>query len=367
MTRFIFVCNIFVVIFAAAAAALAAGNYQRTKDDKTIVWNDDPKPGDAAEWLGDRDKENYATGMGKLIWYKGDGSLYARYQGKMLHGKLDGAVNVRSKGKTGHATFAAGKRINRWSPGPASSRAEANRRLTAQPSKENAEPASAAAGAQRTMAKMSATEQRTAPAQAQEDKARPAKQIVVKKESAKNPITQKQDIPAEGPPAGKKAEDRGHKSEGSDQGPLPGTGAQNGAETTATSSVGEKKNTHPLNAGAERTAEPKLEVDDFMGPPPALREDPIVETPSTAEPQAATSPRTERQLTAEEAANLADTEASVHGYDLSQYQRTNADYSKVKREWSLSYDLKQAGSANEKAPHFRVSVDDATRKAEVKQ
>ena len=33
-------------------AAPAQGEYQRTKDGKTLVWNDDPKPGDVAAWSG---------------------------------------------------------------------------------------------------------------------------------------------------------------------------------------------------------------------------------------------------------------------------------------------------------------------------
>src|SRR2546430_215578 len=82
--------------------------------------------------------------------------------------------SANPKGKPAPATSPAEKRINRWPPGPASARAKATRRLPTQPPKENAKPASAAAGAQRAMAKMSATEQRAAPAQAQEDKARPA-------------------------------------------------------------------------------------------------------------------------------------------------------------------------------------------------
>ena len=348
MTRFIFIGSALLVVFAGAA--LGAGNYQRTKDGKGIVWNDAPQPGDTAEWFGNRDKENYAAGVGILIWYRGDGAVYARYHGNMVHGKFRGAVNVHSKGKTGHATFADGKRMSRWLAGPAPSRAEPDWRLTAKPAEENAERPTP--NIQRSTAEMRATEQRAPAAQPKADKARPEKSIVAKKEPAQNPVTEKQDIPAEGPSAEKKS--------ATVNPPI-------GSEITTTSSVGEKNDIQPpSNASADRTNELKPEIDDLLAPPSTLRIDPIVETPSTAEPQTATTPGANAQLTQEEAVNLADTEARVQGYDLNQYERPKADYSKVKRMWSLIYDLKQADAAGETAPYFRVSVDDETRKVEVK-
>jgi hypothetical protein len=338
MTRFIFICSALVVV--CAGAALAAGNYQHTKDGKIIVWNDDPQPGDAAVWFGDRDKENYATGVGTLTWYQASGGVYARYHGNMVHGKFDGAVNVYAKRKTGHATFANGKRTSRWLPGPAASRAAPDwragpdARVTAKASAKK-EPKSEPAAI-------------VAHARPRESSTAPAKQKVAKQENAEQKTSNAErptpnvqhsieDIPAEGP----------------------------SAETT-TSLVG-KKDTPPVNGSADRATESKPEIGDLLAPPSALREDPIVETPSTAEPEKATSPSANAQLTAEEALNLADTEARAQGYDLDQYQRTNADYSQVKKKWSLSYDLKQADAADENAPHFRVSVDDETRKAEIQQ
>ena len=97
----------------------AAGNYQRTKDGRVIIWNGDPKPGDAAQWFGGRDAESYATGIGTLVWYTGDGELYASYHGKMVRGKLDGPVDSRSAGKLAHADFVNGERTSRWAAGSA--------------------------------------------------------------------------------------------------------------------------------------------------------------------------------------------------------------------------------------------------------
>ena len=104
-----------------AGAALGEGTYQRTKDGKTIVWNNDPKPGDTATWFGDRDGEGYATKIGTLTWYTPNGALYARYFGNMVRGKFDGMVNVHSKGKTDHAIFVDGQRTTRWAAGRAPS------------------------------------------------------------------------------------------------------------------------------------------------------------------------------------------------------------------------------------------------------
>ena len=65
--RWFFVCTgLLLVVFANGA--FAGGNYQRTKDGKTFVWNNHPKPGDAATWSGKRDKDGYATGSGTLTW-----------------------------------------------------------------------------------------------------------------------------------------------------------------------------------------------------------------------------------------------------------------------------------------------------------
>jgi len=58
-----------------AGAAFGEGTYQRTKDGKTMVWNNDPTPGDAATWFGDRDGEGYATKVGTLTWYTANGAF----------------------------------------------------------------------------------------------------------------------------------------------------------------------------------------------------------------------------------------------------------------------------------------------------
>lgn len=110
------------LLLALPSVALGAGGtYQRTKDGSTIVWNDYPKPGETADWSGERDREGYATGFGTLSWYTAKGAEYARYYGNMVRGKFDGSVNLYSKGKTAHAFFVEGNRTTRWSRGPSPS------------------------------------------------------------------------------------------------------------------------------------------------------------------------------------------------------------------------------------------------------
>ncbi len=105
-----------------AGVAFAEGTYQRTKDGKTIVWNNDPKPGDAAGWFGDRDRDRYATKVGTLTWYTADGAVYVRYFGNMVRGKFNGMVNLHLKGRTDYAIFVDGQQTTRWAAGPAPSR-----------------------------------------------------------------------------------------------------------------------------------------------------------------------------------------------------------------------------------------------------
>ncbi len=114
------------------ASVAHGGTYQRTIDRKSLVWNNDPKPEDAASWSGDRGGDGFATGPGTLTWYKVNrklltGSnvpvskqkLLSRYSGNMVQGKFEGpVVAVDEKGRTFHAKFADGSRSGEWAMGP---------------------------------------------------------------------------------------------------------------------------------------------------------------------------------------------------------------------------------------------------------
>jgi len=121
-----------ILILTFAGRGFADGAYQRTDDrKKTIVWNNDPQPGDAAEWTGSRDSEGYAEGAGTVIWLRTQKSFatgsniagnkkvpISRYTGTMMHGKFVGAVTTVDHGKTYHAKFVDGQRKGNWSLGP---------------------------------------------------------------------------------------------------------------------------------------------------------------------------------------------------------------------------------------------------------
>jgi len=119
------VCAAVLVAFAFfGQIARANGKYQSTKDGKTLVWNGNPKPGDLATWSGRRDRNDYASGFGLLIWYErepdsGEPQVYARFWGRMVNGKLEGPVNLHAKRKTRHAIFIAGTRVTGWARGTA--------------------------------------------------------------------------------------------------------------------------------------------------------------------------------------------------------------------------------------------------------
>lgn len=125
--RLLFVC---VTLLVSMDVARGDGIYQPTRNGRTLVWNNHPKPGDVATWSGARDREGYARGFGTLTWYaKETGSakpaLYGRYWGRMIRGKFNGPVNVHSKKKTHYAIFDDGARTTRWSTGTAPSGASA--------------------------------------------------------------------------------------------------------------------------------------------------------------------------------------------------------------------------------------------------
>src|SRR5438105_1509873 len=122
-------------LLLSATIASGAGIYQRTRGGKTLVWNNEPKPGEEATWSGKRDKNGFATGSGTLTWYKVETTVVtgsnipdarrhavviSRYSGEMVQGKLEGPVTyVGANGKKTRATFVDGSEsAARSSPTP---------------------------------------------------------------------------------------------------------------------------------------------------------------------------------------------------------------------------------------------------------
>jgi ketosteroid isomerase-like protein len=119
--RSLFVCSTLLLF---ASVAYGAGSYQRTRDGKTLVWNDSSKPGEEATWSGRRDTNGFAAGYGTLTWYQVEPTIvtgsnipnarrYAvvisRRSGTMVEGKFEEAVTyVDANGKRLQASSVTG-------------------------------------------------------------------------------------------------------------------------------------------------------------------------------------------------------------------------------------------------------------------
>ena len=132
--RCLFVCSMLLLL---ASGVYGGGIYQHTRDQRAIIWNSHPRPGEEVAWSGDQDSKRYATGYGTLTWYKVQRAIVTgsnilpstgpavgaivinRYSGKMVLGKFDGpVVNVDASGKMFHSTFVNGIKVTDWVAGP---------------------------------------------------------------------------------------------------------------------------------------------------------------------------------------------------------------------------------------------------------
>ena len=298
-------CSAFTFTIAAASTE---GTYQRTKDGRTLVWNDAPKPGDTATWSGKRDRDGYAVGFGTLTWYttrQSKETVFASFFGNMIRGKLDGPVNGHSKGVTGHAIFSQGKRINRWATGPVASwRVPVNI-----PKLEN-ESVTVATAEQTTQSHFNPPPPSNQPNASE----RP---IPDYRTLAGQVREQPEGVPAEG----------------------PGGGAQNDAPTPD---------------------KPKLEIDESLrsltGPPPSLGAVAPPDLPPGSDAAGSRGPR----LGKEDAIGLADAAARSKGYDVNQYQRAEPQFDAIDQTWSVPYEPK-----SQTVKHFTVAIDDKTGRTAV--
>lgn len=313
-SRILFGC---ATLIALGDIALADGNYQRTKDGKTIVWNQAPKPGDVATWTGDRDRDGYASGFGTLTWYtsspqKGTESketVYARYFGNMDHGKFDGPVNGHSKGVTGHAVFSQGKRVSRWAAGPVSSwkmpRGTSSAAVPETPKPSGIKVAPYPSPSSYGIA----------------DLVRPVPDFDSLREQSNPPA----DIPEEGP---------------------------------------KEANASALNRNIPPGGEskPKLEMDESLrlltGPPPSLRpEDLALNGEKNSDGTG--------RLSEKEVVQLADAEVRRRGYDVNQYRRSNAEFDPVDNTWSVIYEQKVGKEMASPQKRLTMAIDDKTRRTAV--
>lgn len=312
-------------VFLATLALLAVGClkaegvYQHTKDGKTMVWNSAPKPGDTATWVGDRNRERYATGFGTLTWYTASGKIFARYYGNMIDGKFDGPVNAHSNGRVAHATFAEGSRLTPWTGGAASLRGGFFGRKSAEPPPEPE---------------------------------KPEKREVVA-ETKKEPLettaeTPKKEIPPPLPP----------KPEAT---PKP--------KPTATPEIKRvvAKPSTPAPAPSERPSPelfptPSAAPTATHGVDESLRS--LVGPPSSLNNTHPAEKNTNGPLTKEEAVDLANTVARTHGYDPSNYGEPKVEHNDSDESWSLSYDARDSDAGAE-GKHLSITVDGKTKRATI--
>jgi hypothetical protein len=324
--RCLFVCGALLVF---ANVAFGDGTYQRTKNRKTFVWNNHPKPGDEVTWSGGRDRDGYARGFGTLTWYtvlqesdSAKPALYARYWGNMVRGKLNGPVNVHAKRKTDHAIFADGVRTTRWAGGPAPSRSEPGWRLAAR----------AAANALRQQASFNTVPGPEAPAEGPSRTGGPKpggspSETVAKTESAQLPAFN-------APPE-----------------------IQDNAEFSTTVERGKLSDSQPPTIAGDIDNSLRL----LVWPPRHLRNRPVsTGSVAGANPEAASAAANAR-LTKEEVVDLADAVARSRGYDLAEYQRPEPQYDPADQTWSLSYEQKPVDGTAEIGKHFSVAVRDKTK------
>jgi hypothetical protein len=357
-TRWLFLGSALLVF---TNVAFGDGTYQRTKNGKTLVWNNDPKPGDEASWLGDRDREGYASGFGTLTWYTAQqepgsakSALYARYWGNMVRGKLNGPVNAHSKGKTAYAIFADGVRTTHWAAGPAPSW-----RVAQQPTKP-AKPETAAESPSEGsgLARPEAPAKGPPPVQRSAITDRPTAQTVGKEreEPVRRQAETEAAAPAEGPPV--------QRSASGPEGPTPRR-EDSGQQSEITDRPAAQAN--PESPAADKPeAESDDSVEQLLGPPSSLRMKAVSDgSPAATNPAAGSPPAASARLTEEEVIDLADAAARSRGYDPAQYWRPDPRYNRADKIWSLEYDQKAHYATEGIGKHFTVTVDNKTKKASI--
>ena len=379
-----------------AGTAFGQGEYQQTRDNKTMIWNGTPKSGETSSWAGSRDKDNYATGFGDLTWYNAKGKVFALYYGNMVHGKFEGAVNVHSSGRTAHAYFVDGGRVTAWSRGPSPAKMSVPEEVVAERRKAEAENVDArkrlTTSAAETTKKPKPEPEKVRPIEpvANKPSATPSKAtrptVAEKKSTADAEKTEKETSVFEPTPIPTRSEIATQRSEVTP----PATSApvldmpvkesappsveetppvaqqsateQKTEDTGRTSEIARESSPAP----AKKESPGDVSLDSLVGPPSSLRTTSIPET--SPEKSARSSSSIENApLTEAEAVSLADTEARVQGYHLDDYERPKIDHSKVKGKWSLFYGLKKTESESEMPATLIVTVEDKTKKVEIRK
>jgi hypothetical protein len=343
--------SVWAALVFFAPGALVAGEYQRARDGKTMVWNNEPKPGDEAAWSGGRDDEGYATGFGTLTWSNGQkepvksfgisipltgsSKIYARYFGNMVRGKFNGPVNVHTAGQTAHALFVAGVRSTAWAPGRAPSRMPGAR--DAVPKQKAAAEADSVVPPSTPIENSTASEPvATKPSGAAETAPAPAPAESAKAESRKK--SEEVALPQSG-----ETPDRAGQAD------LTGSGMPENATP--------RSNEELAQAAPAKKSQSDVSLFSLAGPPASLQTAPERSSsgPSRKEPAHSA----EARLRKEEVLELADAEAHARGYSPTDYGRNDPQYNSTDEIWSVSY--KPLDLATESGKRFSITVDDKTK------
>src|SRR5262249_22837927 len=360
----LFCCGLLIL---ARVALGAAGAYQQTRDGKTQVWNGNPKPGDSASWQGSRDKEGYATGFGTITWYNANGTVSAVYYGNMVNGKLEGPVNAHvgysgmiwftSSRWTAHAYFVDGSQATAWARGPAPSNMDVPEALVAKRRKAESEQPKPEAKEPTAEAR---TETKKKP-KPEPEKIRPiqeTRRTTAAEKKTKAPTIK---APAENIPTPKPV------AVSTPTPPIVVETTPIPAPEPSVETKPEVVEQPPAEEPAKKTPTEDGSLNALVGPPSSLRSSSLRQMSSPAKARSTSAGvRGKAQLSEEEAIRLADTEARSRGYNLSEYQRPKTDYSAVKDKWSLFYSLKDPKMAGGDLQPFSVTVEDKTKKAEVR-
>jgi hypothetical protein len=400
-----------VVLFGCALLAAsgvafgATGEYQQTRDGKTTVWNGSPKSGESASWAGPRDKEGYATGFGTITWYSANGTVNAVYYGNMVNGKLEGPVNAHMGRRTAHAYFADGGRATAWARGPAPSKMNVPEDLVTK--RRKAESEQPKPREERAEAKKETTEKRARSSEIVRPIEQPQKPVVAetkpKMTPAATPVEENIQVPTPEPsvaPTSSPAiaetttlatpEPTQNSSSLFESTPAPNI-AQAPPDTMLANQTPQVTNPEPSTPAPSAEQKPETveqspaeepakksetgsdgSIGALAGPPSSLRGNSIPESKPSSKSETTTrstsaGTRGVAQLSEDDVIGLADVEAREHGYDLNEYQRPKADYSAVKDKWSLFYNLKDPKVAGGDLQPFSVTVEDKTKKIEIRR
>jgi len=128
------------------------------------------------------------------------------------------------------------------------------------------------------------------------------------------------------------------------------------------------ENAPPSNEPAAKTTSRDVSVNSLVGPPSSLRTtsgpDNVSEKSETSAsaPTIASGPLVESQ-----AIGLANKEARVQGYNLDNYEAPKIDHSEVKGKWILFYVVKKGETGSDRPPTLSITIEDKTRKVEIRK